>query len=681
MKIKERGDIELQRIFTLASVSNRSVCAHAVNLNAKKITHANWHTHSAASTAESGTALAKTGRQPAFPLLSAGMTDGAIVALGDTQWAAERDIVNSGSRAPPGYGPSRLATSAANLVLLRHRGGTVTSVESERRNGTGTTGVHVSVVRQDWKAIMPPPLGAWTPSETITVVIPAKDCQQKLDLTMAALSEQTYPQALMDVIVVDDGSQPCLTLPPIRPARCRLLRLEPTDGHGSGRARHAGAEQASTSSNVLLFLDADMVATQTHVEAHARWHHVVSDAVVLGRKTFVDFDGIGPAAVRQAVAHDALPSLLNGRPHQRHTWWENFVRSTHQLTDFSDDTFLAVVGASVSTTRALYTECGGFSAMRLRGIVDTEFGYRIFTAGGAIIPDLESSSYHQGLRNFATRGDEIKRERMGLAANHLPISLFRPANQGRAWTVPAVHILLTGQAETEPDLALLTVDSLLASTVTDITVTASVPPTIEPPRWFRDYFSADQRVRYTAEPPTTGFPSPYTLVVPIGTIVPINLIAKLQAAQASHQVGVVKATIPALPDSAIELWATRALHRARRHQKSDGIGAAARHLFGEVWLDGSELGVHAAKVQVTPQGMIVQQQAEADIPSVADHLPPTITHSLGGQLSIVLRQLGQSVLGRAVRRTALSGRQTKPTPGDGRRPGSVTDTAEPTNRI
>lgn len=473
-----------------------------------------------------------------------------------------------------------------------------------------------AIVRQQWTEVNPPPLGRWTPTLTVTVVLPAKDCQSELDLTLAALAAQTYPTELLRVIVVDDASETPLSLGRLRPADTRLFRLPPAEGHGSGRARHAGALAAADRAgsdtapddDIILFLDADMVATRTHVEAHARWHHVTADAVVLGRKEFVEFDALTARDVHHATRNDTFDALLSGRPRQKHVWQEQFIAGSERLTTPSEDTFIAVVGASVSTTRRLYAESGGFSSMGLRGIVDTEFGYRIFTAGGVIIPDLESQSFHQGARNFSTRGDEIKRERIGLAANHLPIPLFRRAERGRTWVVPTVHVLLAVHPETDPALVLLTADNILASSFSDLTVTVTSPGCGPLPRWIRDYFQSDQRVRFTTEAVASGFPSPCTLVVPVGTSLPTDAVQRLREALAEHQVGVVRATVPGLDgpsEPSVELWATRALHRSRRHQEIDGLESTVRELFGEHWLSGQSLGLAPVVVKVTRQGMLI----------------------------------------------------------------------------
>lgn len=468
------------------------------------------------------------------------------------------------------------------------------------------------VRRQEWRSNPPPALGTWTPHLSLTAVLPAKDCQGELNLTLAALAEQSYPAHLFDVIVVDDDSEVPLTLPDTRPSRTAILRLEPADGHGSGRARHAGA--LASNGEVLLFLDADMVTTRQHVEAHARWHHVIADAVVVGRKYFVDFDGVNPDEISSAVRHDQLDVLLYGRPRQRHSWLEGFIEDSRQLTDWAADTFIAVVGANLSTPRALYQESGGFSSMGIRGIVDTEFGYRIFTAGGVVLAEMESITFHQGARHFAMRGDEIKRERLGLAANYLPVPIFRPANTGRSWAVPSVRVIVEASPE-QDEHVLLTVDSVLGSSFTDLAVVVASHAGAQPQRWLIDYFAHDHRVSFTDNPVTSGFPSPFTAVVPAGTALAHTTLAQLMQVSSDREVGLVRATLPdGVSGSSVELWATRALHRARRHQLGETLEQAAQRLFGEFWLRGEDVGLRPVVLTVTRQGMIVNSEGPQVVP-------------------------------------------------------------------
>lgn len=454
---------------------------------------------------------------------------------------------------------------------------------------------------QLWRDLRVPRLGRWTPQLRVCVVLPARDCQAELDRTMASLSWQSYPSELLDVLVLDDDSTPSLRLPAHHPPGSRILRLEQGLAHGSGRARDAGAR--ATTADVVLFLDADMVADRRHVEAHARWHHVCDHAVVLGRKWFVDFADITAEQVGTATTEDDLTGLLADRKHRRHEWQEEFIDSEAKLTQDSDDAFLAVVGASVSVRRDFYLQTGGFSAFGLRGIVDTEFGYRAFTAGGLLVPDDEALAYHQGVRNFATRGDDIKLQRTGLAANHLPIPLFRPSNTGRQWTVPMIGVLVEVAGATAVQVQ-VTVDSILSSTVTDLAVTVVNGTAHAPPVWLTDYFAAESRVRFISGPVTSAFPSPVSAVVPAGLALERDALGWALEFIRREAVGVVR-THPGETDGrGVEVWRTRALSRCAWTAVTD-LDEGVVQLFGERWVPAATMGVRTARHRVTKQGMIV----------------------------------------------------------------------------
>jgi GT2 family glycosyltransferase len=460
-----------------------------------------------------------------------------------------------------------------------------------------------TVPGQRWTELTVPTLGDWTPTATVTVVLPARDNQAQLDLTLAALRNQTYPDDLLDVVVVDDASSPPLRLPGSQ-QHVRMITRQEATSHGSGAARHAGAQ--SSSADILLFLDSDMLVDPRHVEAHARWHHVCDHALVLGRKWFVDVAGLTPEAIDTALADgleltDVFPAAA---PPQRHEWQEAHIVEQDDLVLDTDDAFLTVVGATVSIRREMYQACGGFATFGLRGIVDTEFGFRAYTKGCLIVPDAQARSWHQGRRSFSTQGASIKRARVGLAANHLPLPLFRPHGVGRQWAVPLVTVLvdLSGEGDQpltdgETEDLLLTVDAVLASDVTDLSVTV-LTGSRELPGWWLDYIAHDARVRVVGEQRLSGFPSPVTVVVPPGLL--------LGRSGLSHALGLlddVVRVVRTLPDStgrSVEVWRTRTLERVLRV----GFDSVSAELLGEAWVAPGALGVTSAHVRVTQQGMV-----------------------------------------------------------------------------
>lgn len=465
----------------------------------------------------------------------------------------------------------------------------------------------LSVVRgQDWKSLPVPALGSWQPRLRVCVVLPARDCQEELDRTLASLSQQSYPADLLEVVVVDDASVPALCLPRQRPDPTQLVRLDDPPSHGSGRARHVGAHQ--TDADVLLFLDADMVADRRHVEAHARWHHLTPHAVVLGRKWFVDFTGITAADVHEAVGAGDPKTLLVGRGPRRHVWQEDFIAARDDLTQDRDDSFLAVVGASVSLRRDLYLRAGGFSPFALRGIVDTEFGYRAFTSGGLIIPDHEARAYHQGTRSFSHSGEDIKRQRTGLAANFLPTELFRLSDGGRQWAVPMANVIVDTQGATAEDVQ-MTIDSVLASDFTDLVVTVVEGSDAHMPSWLSDYFSHDGRVRFNDAPPGSGYPSPLSCAVSAGLVLRKDTVRRAVALLGEHNLGVIRTDPQECGGRGMEVWKTRVLLRAAG-SGIDGHDERAARLGGGLWASAVELGVAQGRVRVTRQGMLVGEAVD-----------------------------------------------------------------------
>ena len=57
----------------------------------------------------------------------------------------------------------------------------------------------------DWRSLDPAPIGGWTPTRRVTVVVPCYNGQEPLALTFAALGNQTYPRDLLEVVVADEA--------------------------------------------------------------------------------------------------------------------------------------------------------------------------------------------------------------------------------------------------------------------------------------------------------------------------------------------------------------------------------------------------------------------------------------------------------------------------------------------
>ena len=121
---------------------------------------------------------------------------------------------------------------------------------------------------------------------SVAVVISCRGGQDKLDLTLASLAVQSYPSKLISVYIVDDGSDPALKLPKIRPAKVKLINYK-NDAKKWGKTKATNAVTANLKEDVLWFVDADMVFDPDHLAHHMKWHHDSDDYAVLGWKRFV----------------------------------------------------------------------------------------------------------------------------------------------------------------------------------------------------------------------------------------------------------------------------------------------------------------------------------------------------------------------------------------------------------
>jgi glycosyltransferase involved in cell wall biosynthesis len=99
----------------------------------------------------------------------------------------------------------------------------------------------------------------------LSVIVPARNAEATLPATLAGLEAQTLPEPF-EVTVVDDGSTD--RTPSIARACPAVTRVVDLGGEGPARARNAGA--AASSSQYLVFLDADCRPVPTWLSAGLR---------------------------------------------------------------------------------------------------------------------------------------------------------------------------------------------------------------------------------------------------------------------------------------------------------------------------------------------------------------------------------------------------------------------------
>ena len=99
---------------------------------------------------------------------------------------------------------------------------------------------------------------------SISVIIPTRNRPRAVESCLDALAAQTLPAESFEVIVVDDGSEPPLTLDPKRWAAKFHLKLLHQPNTGPAGARNRGVTEAR--GEFLAFTDDDCLPTPTWLE-------------------------------------------------------------------------------------------------------------------------------------------------------------------------------------------------------------------------------------------------------------------------------------------------------------------------------------------------------------------------------------------------------------------------------
>ncbi len=418
-----------------------------------------------------------------------------------------------------------------------------------------------SVRYNDWRQVDVPALEAFTPTRPVSVIIPYYQAPAEIAKTLASLEGQTYPRGLFEVVIVDDGSEPPLASPHSTCLNIKVVR-QARRGFGLARARNTGVRSAAY--DILLFLDNDVLVETDWISAHARWHHVLSDALTLGFHNHVVVDDVDVETIRYRSG--PLKELFSDRS-VHVPWVEDYLVETNDLTSKADDLFKVTIGGNLGIRKDFYWLLGGSDESFMRfgvGVDDTELGYRAYTQGGLLVPLRDASTWHQGTweenRDFKRRIRGILRSK---AAHLIAHDSYRKERLRRIFTVP--QTVVTIEAGHHPaGQVIRSVGTILADRVHDLVVRIETLECDDDDRqaWIEYEFGSDPRVRVATagnaldEFPTTSF----HVRIPAAAVFAKGLVHRLRAALSDAVAGVSR-----LPDgSEVSITRTWALHRARR---------------------------------------------------------------------------------------------------------------------
>lgn len=214
-------------------------------------------------------------------------------------------------------------------------------------------------------------------STVVSVVVPTHNRPQILADTLESLRDQTGAPHQYEIIVVDDGSDPPVTVPePVR-----LIRLE---GEERSAARNAGASAAS--GELLIFIDDDIKVSTDFVEKHLSAHREWPDALLVGAIRLPEETRSTPfGQFRQRLEDRGIPQ-------------ERGLTSKPNIC----------TAANMSIPRVRFQELGGFDPSITSG-EDQDLALRHAGNGGRIAFIPEASVTHMDnaldLRSYCRRAE------------------------------------------------------------------------------------------------------------------------------------------------------------------------------------------------------------------------------------------------------------------------------------
>ena len=434
----------------------------------------------------------------------------------------------------------------------------------------------------DWRILNPAQIGEGKFVDRVTVILPCYMGQQELALTFAGLSKQTYPHHLIEVIVVDDGSDPPIKLPSQLPFETSVV-VQERDGFGLARARNLGAENAK--GEILIFLDCDMIPEPQLVEAHSRWHHENEFGLTLGFRRHADFSGI---STEDLINANEFESLLSGRKVTTPQWIEFHMGRTRNLTSDDSDLFRIATGGNLGVRKSFYETVGGFdSSFRQWGGEDIEFGFRAFNLGAVLIPERLAKAWHQGEGASPDPEEEASLEQQRNRLSHLIAEkTFRDSTPGRSFEVPMLAVVIDANQQALNEVA-SQVNSVLSSTFHDLVVCVEISEFHSDRINIERQYGSDPRVVVTDDVSEQASFSSFRLEIPPGFHFKAGDIQYLM--NSIEKRGLLKVDLGSQGE--IRLVRTRALKRSEQVGLVD-VWAGAGHLFGEKLLTAEKLGVY-----------------------------------------------------------------------------------------
>lgn len=420
----------------------------------------------------------------------------------------------------------------------------------------------------------------WEPTLKVSIVTAAFN-SKTLDLTLASIAAQDYPEDLLEVVVIDDGSEPPVEIGKFTHKNTTLIRMNEEAGDGWGRSNALRRGIEASDGDIIYWVDSDMILFPDNVRTHAKWAHFIPEAATIGHKGFVEEWNFTPEEVYNAVRDGSIRDYYDLSTLHRH-WSLDIYDKTDDLNTTAGRNYSTHMGACATVTRAVYEQTHGQDPTLSLGD-DTEIAYQCWQAGAVFIPVNDALTYHLGRATIQDQADQVKHHNAPFFAQRMPIPRGRRTAKNRQWTVPYATVVVHVDFDTM-QYARECVDRVLNSSETDLHVLlvgpwSSLPAgrrrVLKDPHneayLVREWYANEGRVSLVDEAPESIFPSPYRVDLPVTTSLSSWALENMLKLVAGGDIGLARFFAPEGADitDVITITHTPAWSRARRYVSAD----------------------------------------------------------------------------------------------------------------
>lgn len=294
--------------------------------------------------------------------------------------------------------------------------------------------------------------------KTVSIIIPVYNRSYILANTLAAITYQSYPHELIEVIVIDDGSSD--DVPAVIRKYENKLNLyycrQSDKGYRLSAARNIGLRQAK--GDALIFLDADILPLPEDIEKYMTVSHVSDDCVLIGHRRYVDTSKIDDDMILSDISVVLnLPTISTNNDvadckassGESIDWRFQIYKKTENLIN-DQWPFTKAAGGNIAFSRKLFNRAGFVDEEFIDwGCEDGEHGYRLYNSGAYFIPMLNIVSLHQEPQyqtainseehSFRKRGHAITKK---IFSRKCPAPVVRKYIPGEKFDIPKVSIYI-----------------------------------------------------------------------------------------------------------------------------------------------------------------------------------------------------------------------------------------------